>query len=27
MVKLIHTHSSEWSANIMIKLKNNVFWF
>ena len=27
MVQLIHTHSSEWSANIVIKLKKNVFWF
>ena len=27
MVQLIHTHSFEWSANIVIKLKNNVFWF
>lgn len=27
MVQLIHTHSSEWSANIAIKLKKNVFWF
>ena len=27
MVQLIHTNSSEWSANIVIKLKKNVFWF